>query len=266
MRVALSEILSSRTLEGDTVTFIATSDWMQGRTMFGGFLSALALVAIRDTMGLDIPLRALQANFVGPVAQGEVVYRTRLLRQGKNVMQVQCDIYSQDTLAGIVIGVFGAARDSALPKYTPACQPLPVSPEEATEIPVIPRITPNFIEHLNMRWALGGLPYSGTQGQRTGLYMQSKDKNLSNEVLVVLLSDGPPTPALSNFNGPVMASSVSWSLELPPLAEENLEEGWFQIDMEVDSIAEGYVHQTAKLWTPNGQLASLGYQVVAVYG
>ena len=44
MTVALSEILSNRRLSGDTVTFTASEDWMQGRTMFGGFLSALAVV------------------------------------------------------------------------------------------------------------------------------------------------------------------------------------------------------------------------------
>jgi hypothetical protein len=36
--------------------------------------------------------------------------------------------------------------------------------------------------------------------------------------------------------------------------------------METKAGADGYVNQSAKLWTPNGQLASLGYQVVAVYG
>lgn len=61
MTVALSEILSNRRLSGDTVTFTATEDWMQGRTMFGGFLSALAVVAMRDTLGriaalLEVPV------------------------------------------------------------------------------------------------------------------------------------------------------------------------------------------------------------------
>ena len=125
MTVALSEILSNRRLSGDTVTFTATEDWMQGRTMFGGFLSALAVVAMRDTLGIDMPLRALQTNFVGPVPAGDVVYRTRLLRQGKSVSQVQCEIYSDETLAGLVVGVFGAPRETALPDLSPQHKPLP---------------------------------------------------------------------------------------------------------------------------------------------
>lgn len=266
MLVSLSDILASRQLNGDTVTFSASEDWMQGRTMFGGFVSALAVVAMRDTLGIDIPLRALQTNFVGPIAQGAVVYRTRLLRQGKSVSQVQCEIYSQDQLAGIVVGVFGAARESVLPAHAPARVPLPKSPEDAVALPFIPKITPNFIQHIDFRWALGAFPYTCTPGCDTGIYMKLKESNLSNEVIVVMLSDGPPTPVLGHFKGPVMASSVSWSLELPPLPEESLNDGWFQIDMHGEASSQGYVNQSAKLWTPSGQLASLGYQVVAVYG
>lgn len=266
MLVSLSEILAARQLQGDTVTFNATEDWMQGRTMFGGFLSALAVVAMRDTLGIDIPLRALQTNFVGPVAQGEVVYRTRLLRQGKSVSQVQCEIYSQEQLAGIVVGVFGSARETALPRHAPVRVPLPKSPDDSVTLPFIPKITPNFIQHIEFRWALGAFPYTGTPGCDTGIYMKLNESGLSNEVMIVMLSDGPPTPVLGHFKGPVMASSVSWSLELPPLPQEPLNEGWFQIDMHGEASADGYVNQSAKLWTPDGQLASLGYQVVAVYG
>lgn len=266
MTVALSEILSTRRLQGGSVTFRATEDWAQGRTMFGGFLSALAVVAMRDTLGLDMPLRALQTNFVGPVAAGEVVYKTRLLRQGKSVSQVHCEIYSDDVLAGLVVGVFGAARETALPVLTPERIPLPKAVEDVPPLPFIPKITPNFLQHVEMRWALGSIPYMGTPFWESGIYIRAVDKNLSPEVLIVMLSDGPPTPCLSHFSSPVMASSVSWSLELPPLPDRIDSEAWFQIDMDTKAGAEGYVNQSAKLWTPDGQLASLGYQVVAVYG
>lgn len=266
MAVALSEILSSRRLSGDTVTFTASEDWMQGRTMFGGFLSALAVVSMRDTLGLDMPLRALQTNFIGPVAAGEVVYKTRLLRQGKSVSQVQCEIYSDEVLAGLVVGVFGAARETALPMLTPERKALPKAVGDVPPLPFIPKITPNFLQHVEMRWGLGSIPYMGTPFWESGIYIRAADKNLSPEMLIVMLSDGPPTPCLSHFKGPVMASSVSWSLELPPLPDHIDNEGWFQIDMETKAGAEGYVNQSAQLWTPDGQLASLGYQVVAVYG
>ncbi|GLR25107.1 thioesterase family protein [Limnobacter litoralis] len=266
MTIALSEILASRRLEGDTVTFNATEDWMQGRTMFGGFLSALAVVAMRDTLSLDIPLRALQTNFVGPVAMGEVLYRTRLLRQGKNITQVHCEIWSQDAFAGLVVGVFGTGRETALPAKTAVHTPLPKGPDEVMALPFIPKVTPNFTQHVDMRWAIGGVPYTGLQSTQSGIHIRAKDANLSPEILVVMLSDGPPTPVLSCFKGPVMASSVSWSLELPPLPLQLDSTAWYQIDMDTIAMSEGYVNQSARLWTADGRLLSLGYQVVAVYG
>jgi hypothetical protein len=38
--------------------------------------------------------------------------------------------------------------------------------------------------------------------------------------------------------------------------------------MDKDALAAGagYVNERTTLWTPDGQLAALGYQVVAVYG
>ena len=172
MTVALSEILSNRRLSGDTVTFTATEDWMQGRTMFGGFLSALAVVAMRDTLGIDMPLRALQTNFVGPVPAGDVVYRTRLLRQGKSVSQVQCEIYSDETLAGLVVGVFGAPRETALPVLSPQHKPLPKPVDDIAPLPFIPKITPNFLQHVEMRWALGSIPYMGNPFWESGIYIR----------------------------------------------------------------------------------------------
>lgn len=266
MTVALSDILCSRQLQADTVTFVAPEDWTQGRTLFGGFLSAMAVVAMRDTLAIDIPLRALQTNFIGPVSPGEVVYRTRLLRQGKHVTQIHCEIWSQGDLAGLVVGVFGLARQTQLDCHMPQRKVLPMAPQNLPPLPFIEGLSPNFLQHIEMRWAVGSIPYTGKKSWESGIHIRTADKNLSPEVQIVMLSDGPPTPVLSHFTGPVMASSVSWSLELPTCPMESIEEGWFQIDIEAVAVAEGYTNQSARLWTPDGRLASLGYQVVAVYG
>lgn len=264
--VSLSDILASRTLDNELVRFKATEDWGQGRTCFGGFLSALALVAMRDTMAIDAPLRALQTNFVAPVPPGEVICRTRLLRQGKNVAQVQCELWSEESLCGTVIGVFGFARATQLPRLSPVLNWPALPPEQCKELPFIPGITPQFLQHVHLRWAEGDFPYSSTNQWNSRIYLRTSDQGLSPEVQIVMLADGPPTPALSFFNAPTMSSSVSWSLELPPMPMQEITEGWFLIDMEVTSAAEGYSNLYAKLWTPSGQLASIGHQVVAVFG
>ena len=111
--VALGTVLATRERSADTtVTFTIGDDWGQGRTVFGGVLSALGVVAMRDVCGSDWPLRALQTSFVGPVAFGRVQVQVHLLRQGKHVRQVQAHV-TQDgadgvpVVAGVLLAVFG---------------------------------------------------------------------------------------------------------------------------------------------------------------
>ena len=80
----------------------------------------------------------------------------------------------------------------------------------------------------------------------------------------MLLADAGPTPALSQHKGFAPASSVSWALELRPVQIGQLDGHW-RMDKDALAAGEGFVNEKTTLWTPCGQLAALGYQVVAVY-
>ena len=99
-------------------------DWLQGRTLFGGLQSAIALKAMRS-LGIEAPLRSLQTIFVGPVGGGMVQARARVLRSGKNTTHVEARIVEGDQTLCLVVGVFGVARDSAInvPMRQPAVTP-----------------------------------------------------------------------------------------------------------------------------------------------
>ena len=264
--VPLSCILSDRTLDNEWVYFRATEDWAQGRTCFGGFLAALSVVSMRDTMAIDAPLRSIHTNFIAPVPPGVVACRSHLLRQGKSVAQVRCEIFSDETLCGSVIGVFGNPRKTTLPGRSPSYSKPSCPIEDCQELPFVPGVTPQFLQHISLRWAQGELPFTRSNDWSSRIYLKVLDECLSPEVQIVLLSDGPPSPALCFFGGQTMSSSVAWSLELPPLPAEQSIDGWFLIDTDVVVASEGYTHLSAKLWTPEGQLASLSNQVVAVFG
>ncbi len=42
-------------------------------------------------------------------------------------------------------------------------------------------------------------------------------------------------------------------------------DGLWRMDKTALATGEGYVNEKTELWAPDGQLAALGYQVVAVY-
>ena len=69
-----SEIVARRGRSARSVSFDIPADWQQGRTAYGGVVSAVAAQAMRDVAGADWPasvqLRALQCSFVSVVEPG----------------------------------------------------------------------------------------------------------------------------------------------------------------------------------------------------
>ncbi|AWI54079.1 thioesterase family protein [Aquabacterium olei] len=266
----LPELLATRTPGEVRVRFHVGADWGQGRTTFGGLLSLLAVQAMRDVCGTDWPLRALQTSFVGPVVPGPVDIEVHLLRQGKNVRQVQARLLQADgsgaeQVAGVLLGVFGTGRDSTLPALNPARPDVDKDPDAALKLPFIPGLTPNFTQHLEFRVAEGGLPFTGAENWHSRTHVRVKQPgDVDAELQAVLMADAGPTPALQRLNGFAPASSVSWALELRPVALSE-PAGFWRMDKDALVTGEGYVNERTTLWTPCGQLAALGYQVVAVY-
>jgi hypothetical protein len=267
----LAQILAGRQHTGERVTFTVTADWGQGRTTFGGLLSALVVQAMRDVCGTNWPLRALQTNFVGPVTPGPMQVDVILLRQGKNVRQVQArvtqiDDKGQEQVGGVLLGVFGGGRESALPHLRPEQASVAVGPDKAFRWPYIPNMMPAFTQHLDFRHAEGGMPFTGSTEWHSRTHVRLHDaEGVDAELLSVMLADAGPTPALAQLKGFVPASSVSWALELRPV-EIGGPKGFWRMDKDALATGEGYVNEKTTLWAPDGQLAALGYQVVAVYG
>jgi acyl-CoA thioesterase len=189
-----------------------------------------------------------------------------LLREGKNVRQVQALVQQAGQTAALLLGVFGADRETTLAPISPRMPPVATQPEQ-TPVRALPEgMAPRFMQHMNIRFAEGGTPFSGQASTLSRIHLQIKGEpasGLATELLTVLLADVPPTPLLSQLTRPMPASSVSWELELRPLPPAC--EGWWRADTEVLAAAGGYSNQATRLWSPDGELAALGYQVVTVY-
>src|ERR1700744_3341459 len=105
----LSEVLASLERRGDTWTTTIPDDWLQGRSVFGGLQTALAVRALRGLVPPDIPLRAVQTTFVAPV-DGQVRVAAQVLRAGKNVVHAEARLLGGEGHTGaIIVGVFGCA-------------------------------------------------------------------------------------------------------------------------------------------------------------
>ena len=268
--ITLPELLQRRRVGSDAVHFEVADDWLQGRTCYGGLISMLGVVAMRDLAGhafsAEASLRGLQTCFIAPVSPGEVEIGVQLLRQGRNVCQVQAQARQGGQVAAVLIGVFGAERSSSLRPQRPL-QPAPLREAADLRAPP-PGFGPAFMVHFDLRWAEGPPPFSGGQGDRSGIHLRLADgagAALSAELQTVLLADLPPTPALGQLTRPGASSSVTWALEPRPV-KLGAPDGWWRADNESTMVDGGYINHRSLLWAPGGELAAYGSQVVAVFG
>lgn len=262
--------------EHDGWSVVIPRSWANGRTVFGGLQVAISVRAMRaalnDALGdgggeiAALPLRSLQTSFVAPVAAGApVALRAEFLRAGRSATHARCDLLQDGKVACTTVAIFGAARPSRIeldiPK--PAVQ---ADPETLADMPHIPGITPEFLQHLQLRWGVGRLPYSGHDEPHSTIFARLRDAECNAEDTLIALADSIPTPALSMLAQPAPATSINWMLELigdPGLLDRN---GWSLIGTDVRAGADGYLSQTSVLWGAAGHAFSVSHQSVAIFG
>lgn len=210
--------------------------------------------------------RVLQVSFVGPLPSGPFEVHTRTLRSGRHVTQVQADVISGGSLRAVVLGAFGADRESVLRVEPPACPTLP-QPCTLGEMPFIEGATPVFVRHFEFRWGIGETPFTGADEGEVGGYVRFRaDKGPVDEEAVAGLMDAWPPPNLPMMRVPAASSSLTWALEfLEDPATTDMGD-YLVYHGTTAAAAQGYTISEAWLWDGQGRAIARGVQTITIFG
>jgi acyl-CoA thioesterase len=263
---SLTQILAAFRSKDDAYLATVDATWLQGRTVFGGLVAALANHAMRQRVTGDRPLRAFQAVFIGPNAEGDIEFQPTVLRTGKAVTLASCTAKSGGEVSMTATAMYGAPRTSMLNIH-----PTPVTvgpqPDHLVDVPLRSGL-PSFTQHYHQRWARGDAPYSRAVNSQMSVYVRYRGEDTAtlSEAHALALMDAIPSPALAMLSTPGPASTLSWTLEILDSQFDVAADGWWRLDAEVDAAAEGYVVHTSHVVNPAGRVAAISRQVVVVYG
>lgn len=263
--MTFSQLIETLQVDADGVSLMLTPDWLQGRTAYGGWQAALAVLAMRQLLGPEIPLRSLQSNFVAPIGVGKVTAKAALLRRGKSATQLEARILVDGQTAFIAVGIFGAPRGSQLslaPMAPPSDRPL----EDVPPRPYVDGVMPVFLQHFDTRWAKGAYPFSGAASSAAQIYARLRDETLATEAHLVMIGDVIPPSAIALFKTPIMLSSMNWTLELVTPLDAEARAGWLRFDSELTAAGNGYGWENTSIWSSKGELVALSRQCVALFG
>ncbi len=238
------------------------SDWMQGRTAYGGISAALALdAALADHPG-DAPLRSAQISFVGPVG-GDCSVSTRLLRQSKSSRFVATDLTSDAGYGTNALFSFMKPRDSHIDH---AIVPVPDirDPEELEDVPDHPA-RPAFTRKFAMRPAIGkGFGHARATADILTWVRWTDEPQCDPHIALLALADALPPAALTLFQqfGPVSSSTwVQHFLTDHPATDD----GWWLLASRSAQVQRGFSAQDMLIWNRKRELVSIGGQGVALY-
>lgn len=249
------------TADGEAWKATLPAGWMQGRSAFGGLTAAHAVALGARQVAADRPLRSAQMQLLRPTVPGPVTGVARVLREGRTASFVEVRIQQDgaDTLVAQL--VFGTGRPEATEApAAPAFEAPP--PDDLVSLPYLPGITPEFVQHVHMRWVRGAPPFSGGDEARFAGWCRFREEAGGVEGIVGLL-DVWPCPSLSLLAGPAPASTVTWSLQIlsaPPRL------GWCGFTYETVASEGGFHTVRGSLFDEGGALLAVTEQLVAVYG
>lgn len=243
-----------------------TPDWGQGRATFGGLLGAMAHEAMVRRLSDDRPLRSLAISFIAPAApDGEVTVDAEILRQGKAVTQVESRIYQNGQVVLVALGSFGVSRESVVAvESEPAPEVKRI--DASTPMPQMEGVTPDFLHHYDLRFGVGGVPFTGSSERSMGGWMRFREppETIRASHLVALVDTWPPA-LLPHLPKPAPASTLSWTMELvhplPAIAPDD----WLLYKATIDQARDGYGYTQAGIWTASGELVALSRQTVTVF-
>ena len=243
--------------------------WGQGRTLFGGMSSALALEKISQQIDSERPLRSLAINFTGQaLADTSLAIEIQPLSNGKSISQINAQVLQNERIVTQVCACFGTVRESNITVDSPKIE-LPTLGEHQ-RLSYIKGLTPEFVQHFEFEYCKGQFPFTRSPLNELAGWVRFKEggNTLTDSHLVALIDAWPPT-VLQKLKGFAPCATVSWNIEIvqPPslLKEPLLTDDWLYYDAEIKQAHHGYAHTEAKIYNSDGTLLALSRQLIAVY-
>ncbi|WP_339842916.1 thioesterase family protein [uncultured Halopseudomonas sp.] len=246
---------------------VIPASWAQGRASYGGLVAALVYQGMRAALSDDRPVRSLAITFVGPVAPGEAMQvEAQVLREGKAVTQMLGMARQNGQVMCIVQGSFGASRESDV--FLPS-EPAPTvkAVNDCVEMPYVEGMTPVFLRHFAVRWALGDMPFTGSKKREMGGWMRFReDEGAVHEAHILGLVDVWPPAVLPHLKRFAPASSLTWTIEFVQPQPDLGNTDWLLYRANIDHARDGYGHTSAMVWREDGTLVAISRQTVTVFG
>jgi len=155
------EQASERAAVGEQTVFGAqvADDWRAGRGPHGGYLAAMLLRALIDTVGDPTrEPRSLTIHYARPPEPGPVQITTTIEREGRSLSTLSARMHQGEELVALVLGAFSVPW--AGPEISDVAMPEVEPPDPSREGLKLMEHGPEFARHIVLQPRMQGRPFA----------------------------------------------------------------------------------------------------------
>jgi acyl-CoA thioesterase len=254
--------------EGES-TFAAdvSPDWRAGRGPHGGYLAAMLLRALVETV--DDPRRtprSLTIHYPRAPEPGPVSIQTRVEREGRSLSTLSARMEQDGRLIALVLSAFSVAWDA--PELSELKMPNVPGPEATREAGTLEQLgAPPFTRHLVMQPRIGGTPFAASeQPMEIGGWLGLAEPRPIDPLSLAFFSDAlfpPPFVRLSEDQrvvAPTIDLTIHFRTTTPRTADPDPDElclARFRTRL----VHEGFFDESGVIWAQDGTVLAQSRQL-----
>jgi len=248
---------------GDTVLIRAGKDWLQGRTSYGGWASAVAYNVARrlglERSGAMPPLRSAMISFVGPI-WAEMEARPRVLRSGRTATWITVDLVCNDEVSLTATFLFMNPRESHVSVLN---MPPPPVTHQPGELPrsVYGATPADFVKRFQTHPAR--LDYGGAPEVIQWVRYLDRD-GLDGTSELLMIGDFSPPGCAASIKEVGGMCSLTWQLNLIGEVPDIGDRFWL-VGTTSHDTRDGANTQLMQVWDPDGNPVAAGQQETAIF-
>jgi acyl-CoA thioesterase len=229
--------------------------WWVVRGPHGGYLASILLRALTDA--LEDPkrqIRSLTVHFVAAPDDGPFRIEITIERAGRSITFMSARMSQGDLCVAVALAAFSV--DWSGPEFKDASMPEVTGPEDAFKFPVTDPGVPPFLRNFDMRWAVGGAPFSGAERAEVGGWMRLAEPRVADAILMTTYADAWPPVVFPRLTEPVVCPTVDLTIHFrSALPIEDSHPDDFYLGVFGSQLGrDGFFEESGEIWSPSGDL------------
>jgi len=242
--------------------------WRAGRGPHGGYLAAMILRALIDSVGeQERSPRSLTVHYARAPEEGPVQITCAIERQGRSLSTLSARMHQDDRLAAIALAAFSVPWPSPQISELPMPDVAPADPARVAGAQ-IPLGAPEFNRHVVLQPRIGARPFSGSEKpMEIGGWLGLAPPRAPDAISLAFFCDALIPPVMIRMAEPAAVPTVDLTIHfraaLPRLGGPGPDDLCFA-DFRSRVLQEGFFEEDGVIWAPDGTVLAQSRQLGVV--